>query len=59
MISRVFGLKLLHADLVVNSTFLNGNFKGQLATACAGHNWMYPVASGVSDSKLVKIGPGS
>jgi hypothetical protein len=59
MISRVFGLKLLHADLVVNSTFLNGNFKGQLATACAGHNWMYPVAFGVSNSKLVKIGPDS
>lgn len=39
--------------LAIDSTFLTGRFKGQLATACAvdGHNWMYPVAFGVMDSE--------
>ena len=37
--------------LVVDSTFLNGKFKGQLCVACAvdGHNQMYPVTVGVID----------
>ena len=37
--------------LAVDSTFLTGRFKGQLATACGvdGHSWMYPVAFGVFD----------
>ena len=40
--------------LVVDSTFLNGKFKGQLCVACIvdGHNWMYPVAVGVIDSEI-------
>jgi hypothetical protein len=39
--------------LAVDSTFLNGRFRGQLCVACAvdGHNWMYPVAVGVIDSE--------
>ncbi|XP_052138683.1 uncharacterized protein LOC127757244 [Oryza glaberrima] len=39
--------------VAIDSTFLTGKFKGQLATACAvdGHNWMYPVAFGVMDSE--------
>ena len=39
--------------LAVDSTFLNGKFRGQLCVACAvdGHNWMYPVAVGVIDSE--------
>lgn len=39
--------------LAVDSTFLNGRFRGQLCVACAvdGHNWMYPVAIGVIDSE--------
>jgi hypothetical protein len=37
--------------LAVDSTFLNGRFRGQLCVACAvdGHNWMYPVAVGIID----------
>lgn len=39
--------------LAVDSTFLTGKFRGQLACACAvdAHNWMYPVAIGVMDSE--------
>ena len=39
--------------LAIDSTFLTGKYKGQLATACAvdGHNWMYPVVFGVMDSE--------
>ncbi len=39
--------------LAIDSTFLTGKFKGQLAVACAidGHNWMYPVACGIFDSE--------
>ena len=39
--------------LVIDSTFLTGKFRGQLACAVAvdGHNWMYPVAVGVFDSE--------
>jgi hypothetical protein len=35
--------------LAVDSTFLTGKFKGQLASACAvdGHSWLYPVCVGV------------
>jgi hypothetical protein len=34
--------------LAVDSTFLTGRFKGQLASATAidGHNWMYPICFG-------------
>ncbi|WVZ90494.1 LOW QUALITY PROTEIN: hypothetical protein U9M48_036792 [Paspalum notatum var. saurae] len=39
--------------LAIDSTFLTGRFKGQLASASAvdGHNWLYPVAFGVFDSE--------
>ena len=39
--------------LAIDSTFLTGKYKGQLACACAvdGHNWMYPVAIGIFDSE--------
>ncbi|WVZ50610.1 hypothetical protein U9M48_001849 [Paspalum notatum var. saurae] len=39
--------------LAIDSTFLTGRFRGQLACAVAvdGHNWMYPVAVGVIDSE--------
>ena len=39
--------------LAIDSTFLTGKFRGQLACAIAvdGHNWMYPVAVGVIDSE--------
>jgi len=39
--------------LAIDSTFLTGRFRGQLACAVAvdGHNWMYPVAVGVFDSE--------
>jgi transposase-like protein len=39
--------------LAVDSTFLNGRYRGQLCVAIAvdGHNWMYPVAVGVIDSE--------
>ncbi|XBI79870.1 hypothetical protein VPH35_089192 [Triticum aestivum] len=39
--------------LAIDSTFLTGRFKGQLASATAidGHNWMYPVSFGVFDSE--------
>lgn len=39
--------------MAIDSTFLTGKFKGQLVTACAidGHNWIYPVAFGVTDSE--------
>ncbi|XP_066164625.1 protein FAR-RED IMPAIRED RESPONSE 1 [Oryza sativa Japonica Group] len=42
--------------LAIDSTFLTGKFKGQLAVACAvdGHNWMYPVALGIFDSDSVE-----
>ncbi|XP_044335754.1 uncharacterized protein [Triticum aestivum] len=39
--------------LAVDSTFLTGRFKGQLASATGvdGHSWMYPVCMGVFDSE--------
>nr|XP_020200415.1 uncharacterized protein LOC109786244 [Aegilops tauschii subsp. strangulata] len=39
--------------LAVDSTALNGRFKGQLASACAidGRNWLYPVAYGVLETE--------
>lgn len=39
--------------MAIDSTFLSGRFRGQLACAIAvdGHNWMYPVAVGVFDSE--------
>ena len=39
--------------LAVDSTFLNGRYRGQLCVACAvdGHNWMYLVAVGLIDSE--------
>jgi hypothetical protein len=39
--------------LAIDSTFLTGRFKGQLASASAvdGHNWLYPVCCGVFDSE--------
>jgi hypothetical protein len=39
--------------LAVDSIFLTGKFKGQLASASVvdGHNWLYSVALGVFDSK--------
>jgi hypothetical protein len=39
--------------LALDSTFLNGRFRGQLCVACAvdGHNRMYPVAVGFIDSE--------
>ena len=39
--------------LAIDSTFLTGQFKGQLASACAvdGHNWLYPVCIGIFDSE--------
>jgi hypothetical protein len=42
--------------LAIDSTFLTGRFRGQLACAIAvdGHNWMYSVAVGVFDSETNK-----
>ncbi|WVZ50012.1 hypothetical protein U9M48_001311, partial [Paspalum notatum var. saurae] len=42
--------------LAIDSTFLTGKFKGQLAVACAvdGHNWLYPVAFGVFDLETIE-----
>ena len=39
--------------LAIDSTFLTGKFKGQLASASAGdrHNWLYPVCVGVFNSE--------
>jgi hypothetical protein len=39
--------------LTIDSTFLTGRFKRQLATTAVvdGHNWMYPVVFGVMDSE--------
>ena len=39
--------------LAIDSTFLTGKFKGQLASACAvdGHSWLYPICVGVFYSK--------
>jgi hypothetical protein len=39
--------------LAIDSVFLTGKFKGQLAstTAVDEHKWMYPVCVGVFDSK--------
>lgn len=39
--------------LAIDSTFLTGKFKGQLASASAvdGHNWLYPVCFGIFDSE--------
>jgi hypothetical protein len=46
-------LKGCRPYLAIDSTFLTGKFRGQLACAIAvdGHNWMYPVAIGVIDSE--------
>ena len=46
-------LKGCRPYLAIDSTFLIGRFRGQLACAIAvdGHNWMYPVAVGVFDSE--------
>jgi hypothetical protein len=43
--------------LAIDSTFLTGRFRGQLACAIAvdGHNWMYPVVVGVLDSETNEI----
>jgi hypothetical protein len=42
--------------LAIDSTFLTGKFKGQLAVAVTvdGHNWMYPITFGVMDSETNK-----
>jgi transposase-like protein len=42
--------------LAIDSTFLTGRFRGQLACAVAvdGHNWMYPIAVGVFDSETTE-----
>jgi hypothetical protein len=42
--------------LAIDSTFLTGRFRGQLACAVAvdGHNWMYLVAVGVFDSETTE-----
>jgi hypothetical protein len=47
--------------LAVDSTFLTGKFKGQLASACVveGHSWLYPICVGVFILKLMIIGFGS
>jgi hypothetical protein len=47
--------------LAVDSTFLNGRYRGQLCVACAvdGHNRMYPIAVGVIDSETTEIRYGS
>jgi hypothetical protein len=47
--------------LAIDSTFLTGRFKGQLATTAAvdGHNWLYHVCVGVLTQKIVTIGVGS
>jgi hypothetical protein len=39
--------------LAVDSTFLTGKYKGQLASASVvdGHNWLFPVCFGVFDSE--------
>jgi hypothetical protein len=39
--------------LAIDSTFLTGKFKGQLANASTvdGHNWLFPVCFGVFDSE--------
>ena len=39
--------------LAIDSTFLTGKFKGQLASACVvdGHSWLYPICVGVFYSK--------
>jgi hypothetical protein len=46
-------LKGCRPYLAIDSTFLTGKFRGQLACAIAvdGHNWMYPVVVGVIDSE--------
>jgi hypothetical protein len=46
-------LKGCRPFLSIDSTFLTGKFRGQLACACVvdGHSWMYPVAFGVIDSE--------
>jgi transposase-like protein len=42
--------------LAIDSTFLTGKYKGQLATACAvdGHKWFYPVCFGIFDSETIE-----
>ena len=42
--------------LAIDSTHLTGKYRGQLATACAidGHNWLYPVAYAIIDSKTTE-----
>ena len=49
-------LKGCRPYLAIDSTFLIGKFRGQLACAIAvdGHNWMYPVAVRVIDSETNK-----
>lgn len=43
--------------LGIDSTVLNGWYKGQLASATTldGNNWMYPVAWGIFDTELTEI----
>ncbi|RLN28084.1 uncharacterized protein C2845_PM05G11130 [Panicum miliaceum] len=47
-------LKGCRPYLAIDSTFLTGRFRGQLACAISvdGHNWMYPIAVGVMDSEI-------
>lgn len=42
--------------LAIDSTFLTGKFRGQLAVACAvdGHNWLFPVSFGVFDLETIE-----
>jgi hypothetical protein len=56
--SKVVHMTITYTDgcrpyLAIDSTFLTGRFRVQLACAVVvdGHNWMYPVAVGVFDSE--------
>ena len=42
--------------LAIDSTFLTGKYKGQLASACVvdGHKWLYHVCFGVFDSETTE-----
>jgi transposase-like protein len=56
--SKVVHMTITYTDgcrpyFAIDTTFLTGRFRGQLACAVAvdRHNWMYPVAVGVFDSE--------